>query len=394
MNIPVPPTRSSQVSFISSDIPAEPTVTVTRSMSNPVPPTSELSTEQSIFPTFISSLETASTVTSLSAEETTSALPRSSSEAVDPVTASDTTVQSLSTSVTETETDNSTGSGTIATTSDISTSAVESTAGATSDLSTTTSDASTSSEIETTSASEVITSSSDISTSDISLTTTEALTSSDSESTTTTTEEATTATELPLGACSSVLSAPTPIFSAGTFVDDLSAPVTFPFAISAFGSSGTAITVSTNGFLTVNSGQGASNFVNGALPDNGIAPISILPYWDDLAVSGDSQDRIEYEISGDGGERTITINWYLKTLSLLDQKSNQFTATFYENDPSIALFRYYKTTQGETSATVGGQNTDTGNSVQYEFNQDSSVADRSFVRLDLTGSGSFTTGTF
>jgi hypothetical protein len=295
---------------------------------------------------------------------------------VDPVTESGTTAQSISTSVTETETetetDIATTSKTITTSSDISAS----------DTSYTTTEALTSSDIETT-----------ITTTEEVTTTTERVTTT-AEETTTTTEEATTTSEVPLGACGSVLSAPTPIFGSDTFNDDSSAPVTLPFAISAFGSSGTDITVSTNGFLTVNSNQGANIFFNSKLPTDSIAPISILPYWDDLAIAGDGQDRIEYEISGNSGERTITINWCLKILSQQQAKSNQFTATFYENDPGIALFRYYKTTEGGNSATVGAQNVDTESFVQYEFNQAASVADKSFVRLDMNGVGSFTTGTF
>ncbi|KAF5672321.1 peptidase s8 s53 subtilisin kexin sedolisin [Fusarium heterosporum] len=178
------------------------------------------------------------------------------------------------------------------------------------------------------------------------------------------------------------------------FNDDDSRQVTLPFAISAFGSSGSDIYVSTNGFVTVNSNTGSSSFSNQPLPYDNVASVSIFPYWDDLAISGDGQDRIEYEVSGDSGQRIVTINWCVKTLSQQDQKSNQFTATFYENDEGIALFRYYKTTQGGSSATVGGQNYDANDFVQYEYNQDDSVADRSFVRLDMTGGGSFTTGTF
>ncbi|RGP58960.1 peptidase s8 and s53 subtilisin kexin sedolisin [Fusarium sporotrichioides] len=327
------------------------TSTLSFPASNSFPPTSDLSTELSIIPTLISSLVTTSRETSTLVEQTKSdnpeekssdavfTQPPSSSVTADPVTDSGTTTQSLSTSL-ATETATTMTSKTIITSSDISTSKVESTAKTTSDISTTTTQALTTSDIET-------------------------------PTPTTTTEEAT--TTLPPGACGRVLSKPTTIFAPENPVDDSSAQVSLPFAISGFGASGSNIWVSVNGFLTVNSGDGSSAFVNQPLPYAGVAPFSVFPYWDDMAVVGDGQDRIEYEVTGNNGERTVTINWCVKTLALLDGVSNQFTATFYENDPGIALFRYYKTSQRGSSATVGGQNNDAKTFIQYEYDQADSV---------------------
>jgi hypothetical protein len=167
-----------------------------------------------------------------------------------------------------------------------------------------------------------------------------------------------------------------------------------PFAISAFGGSGSTIYVSVNGFINVNDATGASEYSNQQLPSNNIGSIAIVPYWDDLAISGDGQGRIDYQVRGDSGERTITINWCLKDLGQSGGQSNQFTATFYEDDPGIVLFNYYKTTRGGTSATVGGQNRGANSFIQYTYNTPASVADMSFVRLDMNGGGSFTTGSF
>ncbi|KAF4992904.1 hypothetical protein FGRMN_6847 [Fusarium graminum] len=460
MGVPVAPTQSSKISFITFDTSAEPTAPSPLPTSESFPTTSALSTELSIFPTLIPLPGTSSRESSTlfgettlvgpgeSSSSTTSTQPPSSFVTEDPVIQSDTTTQSLSTSF-STDIVTTATSQTTVSSSEISTSTIESTTEtttnnesttettsnvesvteSTSDVESTTETATNTertaeatsnaeSTTETTSGSDITTESpaettfnaetttkttsnaetttettsniesstettSDVvssteTTSDIlTTTTTEALTTSDIESTTTTAEETT--TELPPGACGSVLSAPTPIFGTA-YSDDDNRQVVSPFAISAFGSSGSNIWVSTNGFVTVNSNAGASSFNNRGLPTNQVAPLSVFAYWDDLAVSGDGQDRIEYEVSGDSGQRTMTINWCVKTLALSNQQSNQFTATFYENDPGIALFRYYKTTQGGTSATVGGQNTDANSFVQYEANQAGSVVDRSFHR--------------
>ncbi|RFN43812.1 hypothetical protein FIE12Z_11941, partial [Fusarium flagelliforme] len=317
MNFPVPATQSTRISFITFETSAETTAAFSFPISNSIPTTSDVTTD----------VEITTEITSF-AEETTSV--------IDSTTEATSTVEETTSIIEET-------------TSVIKSSTTEATSDILSTTGTTT-EASTTSDVETTT-----TAAGETTTTTVEETTTIA------EETTTTAEETTT-TAVPPGACSRILSAPTPIFETD-YVDDAHRQVDLPFAISAFGGSGSTIYVSVNGFINVNDASGASTYNNEQLPFDNIGSIAILPYWDDLAIIGDGQDRIEYEVRGDDGERTITINWCVKTLILSGGQSNQFTATFYENDPGIALFNYYKTTQGGSSATIGGQNRDEGSSL-------------------------------
>ncbi|KAH7183586.1 uncharacterized protein B0J16DRAFT_416630 [Fusarium flagelliforme] len=346
MNFPVPATQSTRISFITFETSAETTAAFSFPISNSIPTTFDLSTD----------VEIATEITSI-AEETTSVID--STTDTTSIVEETTPIIEETTSVIESSTAEATSN-------------ILSTTETTSEISVTTTDAFTTSDAETT-------------------TTTAEETTTTAEETTTTTAEETTA--VPPGACSRILAAPTPIFGTDTR-DDANMQVDLPFAISAFGGSGSTIYVSINGFINVNDATGANTYFNEQLPSENIGSIAILPYWDDLAILGDGQDRIEYEVRGNDGERTITINWCVKTLSMLGAQSNQFTATFYENDPGIALFEYYKTTQRGSSATIGGQNRDENRALEYAFNTAGSVADMSFVRLDLNGGGSVTTGSF
>ncbi|WYZ44915.1 hypothetical protein EsH8_VIII_000231 [Colletotrichum jinshuiense] len=213
-------------------------------------------------------------------------------------------------------------------------------------------------------------------------------------STTTTSKSSSSTTPTSTGtACvpTVILPEPTTIFTAG---DDLWTPVTLPFPIGVFGAYDTVVYVSINGRLSLYEGTG--NYLNGPLPDNQIPALSMLAFYDDLIVVIDTTQAVAYQVFGsDPGNRTVTFEWVTIDYDTTSEFYH-FTASFQEALPGIVEFRYYTTVNEGSSATVGAQNLLGTNNlfVQYSFNTAGNVQDKTFVRLDTTGAGTFTVGTF
>ncbi|KAI8165730.1 hypothetical protein KHU50_007014 [Colletotrichum sp. SAR 10_65] len=187
-----------------------------------------------------------------------------------------------------------------------------------------------------------------------------------------------------------ILPSPTTLISAG---DDTFGSALLPFPVGAFGSNATTVYASSNGFLSLY--EGSTAYDNEPLPSDEIPPVSILPFWDDLRIQSPSQ-AVQYQVFGsDAGSRNVTFEWVAVHLGQSSQFYH-FTATFEEAQPGIVTYRYYTTYDQGESATVGVQNLRNGNnfSVQVGYNSLGSVPDRTFLRLDTTGAGTFTTGAF
>ncbi|KAF4837659.1 hypothetical protein CGCSCA4_v011790 [Colletotrichum siamense] len=187
-----------------------------------------------------------------------------------------------------------------------------------------------------------------------------------------------------------ILPSPTSLISAG---DDTFGSALLPFPVGVFGSYATTVYASSNGFLSLY--EGSTAYDNEPLPSNEIPPVSILPFWDDLRVQAPSQ-AVQYQVFGsDAGSRNVTFEWVAVHLGQPSQFYH-FTTTFEEAQPGIVTYRYYTTYDQGESATVGVQNLRDGNnfSVQVGYNSLGSVPDRTFIRLNTTGAGTFTTGAF
>ncbi|KAF5505249.1 hypothetical protein CGCS363_v005472 [Colletotrichum siamense] len=187
-----------------------------------------------------------------------------------------------------------------------------------------------------------------------------------------------------------ILPSPTSLISSG---DDTFGSALLPFPVGVFGSNATTVYASSNGFLSLY--EGSTAYDNEPLPSDEIPPVSILPFWDDLRIQSPSQ-AVQYQVFGsDAGSRNVTFEWVTVHLGRPSQFYH-FTATFEEAQPGIVTYRYYTTYDQGESATVGVQNLRNGNnfSVQVGYNSLGSVPDRTFLRLDTTGAGTFTTGAF
>lgn len=152
--------------------------------------------------------------------------------------------------------------------------------------------------------------------------------------------------------------------------------------------------VSINGRLSINGGT--TTYVNNPLPDTVIPAVSVLAFYDDLIIVPTDGNSVAYQVFGSqAGSRRVTFEWITGLFGVPGQFYH-FTATFEEAAPGIFNFQYYSTSDQGNSATIGAQNllADGGPFVQYSFNTANAVPDRSFVRLDTTGSGTFTSGSF
>ncbi|KAK1962617.1 hypothetical protein LY78DRAFT_661057 [Colletotrichum sublineola] len=211
---------------------------------------------------------------------------------------------------------------------------------------------------------------------------------------TSTTETSTSETSTVSSTCTPtpVLPSPTTIF---TTADDDVAAINLPFAIGVFGAFDTTVYVSTNGLLSLF--DSAPKQGNNPLPDLGIPATSVLTYFDDLELFPSTNQIVAYQVFGSGpGNRTVTFEWNTARYKFPNQLYH-FTATFQEGQPGIVVYRYYSTADQGGSATVGAQHlvsNQTQRFVQYSFNTVGAVQDKTFVRLDTTGNGTYTTGTF
>ena len=169
--------------------------------------------------------------------------------------------------------------------------------------------------------------------------------------------------------------------------DDGVASVPLPFTFSLFNDiylAGSNISVSTNGWLSLESGGDALAYQNGPLPGvsvvdasgtaRSIPPSLIAPFFDDLAlIPGVSS--VSTKVVGTAPNRQFVIQW--TKLTILNEDGNDqranliFQAVLYEGSNDIQLT--YQTLTGNrsngVSATVGIQNLARDRAVQSSFNR-------------------------
>ena len=137
----------------------------------------------------------------------------------------------------------------------------------------------------------------------------------------------------------------------GTNTDDNlsnSTPIGFNFVYS--GVTYTSFLVSTNGFLTFNTGSAASGqgvspygYSNSSLSD-GVAttsPLTLAPFWDDIYCQGNSgaqpllDNSIKYELSGIAPSRILTLEWANFEAFNSSGTDFNFQVKLYENTNEI-----------------------------------------------------------
>jgi len=158
----------------------------------------------------------------------------------------------------------------------------------------------------------------------------------------------------------------------GLTSDDQSVNMLIGFSFSFYGNAYTSLWVSSNGFLTFSS-SGSTEYSNDPIPDTDTPNDLIAPFWDDLypPLGG----AIYYETQGMAPNRQFIVEWYDITHISDDgtpRSHYTFEAILYEGSNEIK-FQYKSMINGTgsyadgRSATVGIENTDGSDGLQYSY---------------------------
>jgi hypothetical protein len=166
--------------------------------------------------------------------------------------------------------------------------------------------------------------------------------------------------------------------------DDESQMITLPFAFPFYGRTYTRGAVGTNGFLTF----GANTYSipsNGSLPSSGDPNAGIYPYWDDLALWDES--GLYTATIGTAPNRTFVVEWRNVQFYNTDEHFS-FEALLGEDGSIGYRYRGIETThEAGTSATIGIENADGTDALQYSANTDPHPAIADGQSLDFAARG-------
>src|SRR5262249_45395276 len=146
---------------------------------------------------------------------------------------------------------------------------------------------------------------------------------------------------------------------------------------------GSALSISTNGFLSFESVPAAQTFQNGPLPGQSVSqpmggtgvipPSLIAPFWDDLVMKSGS--TISARTVGNTPNRQFVVEW--SNMSILDENGIDrgatltFEVVLFEGSNDIQFL--YNSMSGPfsdgSSATIGAQDSSRASAIQAGFNQ-------------------------
>jgi hypothetical protein len=140
-------------------------------------------------------------------------------------------------------------------------------------------------------------------------------------------------------------------------IDDKWFPLELPFAISLFNYSTSKIFVTDNGILSLDAAGGTSGTqrTGQVLPFyDEIPAYSMFPFWTDLKICQGKPHGIYYEIVGEPGSRSLTVEWYMTRWSKEDQYFH-FNLRIDEAHPNIVTYQYYDAVDKGAECTIGVQ---------------------------------------
>ncbi|GIJ91965.1 hypothetical protein Asppvi_010940 [Aspergillus pseudoviridinutans] len=140
-------------------------------------------------------------------------------------------------------------------------------------------------------------------------------------------------------------------------IDDRWFPLELPFAVSLFNYSTNQVFVTDNGILSLDSGGGTnSEQRNGQILPfyDQIPAYSMFPFWTDLKICEGKPHGIYYEIIGEPGSRSLTVEWYVTRWSKEDQYFH-FNLRIDEAHPNIVTYQYYDAVDKGAECTIGVQ---------------------------------------
>ncbi|KAL3605078.1 hypothetical protein FPOAC2_00020 [Fusarium poae] len=192
-------------------------------------------------------------------------------------------------------------------------------------------------------------------------------------------------------ACPEGLSDPLTLFNGERPSDNGVESVVVPFQVPLYGATSDEIYVSPNGLVTLRGSLGADSVPYLAfLPDENIESLAIFPYWIDMIVSEGSGAEVTYQVEQTPNEPgVLTIDWCVFATS--DETAPyHFQMVISEDQQTPITFFYYTIQPGGTLATIGAQNRDMDQWVQYY----GAIPDRTFMEVNTAGDGDIRTGQF
>ncbi|UMY65730.1 MULTISPECIES: GEVED domain-containing protein [unclassified Flavobacterium] len=130
---------------------------------------------------------------------------------------------------------------------------------------------------------------------------------------------------------SAVIATPT----TGTADDSNYGPFTF-FPFQYAGTTVSSFRVTTNGFMTLNSGNTATSFNNG-ISNSTSNNFVLAPFWEDLYVNNGTPNTqfVKYEVTGTSPNRVLTVQWENVEVFNYPGPSLNFQVKLYESDSHI-----------------------------------------------------------
>ncbi|KAF5245309.1 hypothetical protein FANTH_7431 [Fusarium anthophilum] len=191
-------------------------------------------------------------------------------------------------------------------------------------------------------------------------------------------------------ACAEGLAEPLTLFNGQSPSDNGVALIVLPFQVPLYGQSSDVLYISPNGLVTLGDALGADSVPYLAfLPDENIEPLAIFPYWIDMIASEDSGAEVTYQIENIPNQPgVLTVDWCVFSTSDATEPYH-FQMVLSEDEVTPITFFYYTIQSGGTLATIGAQNRDADQWVQYY----GPIPDRTFMEVDTVG-GDIRTGQF
>jgi Subtilase family/Malectin domain/Carboxypeptidase regulatory-like domain/Viral BACON domain len=167
--------------------------------------------------------------------------------------------------------------------------------------------------------------------------------------------------------------------------DDASVQVNVPFAFTFYGQTYNIAHVSTNGFLNFLAPN--ATFSNSAIPSTFTPNGAIYPFWDDMFVDGAASVRTES--LGAAPNRRFVIEWRNVHFFADNTRRVDFEVVLYENGQILTQYRNIAADGREqgNSATLGIENADGTDALQYSFNEATIESPEFAVRYRLPPSG-------
>ncbi|MEV6264802.1 peptidase S8, partial [Streptomyces sp. NPDC051784] len=158
--------------------------------------------------------------------------------------------------------------------------------------------------------------------------------------------------------------------------DEDAKTISLPFPVKVYGVSYTSTSVTTNGVLNFLQPR-LGDYSNVALPSASQPNGVVAPFWDDLALDGNSS--VQTSTTGSKGSRTFAIVW--NKAQLLDGSGDRVTFEAVFSEATGAITFQYRSVPGKgSSATVGIENQAGTDALQYSFNQNA-LTDLSAIRF-------------